>query len=79
MDVEITIDAVHNITKYDIAVFFTGDSDFLSLVTYIRSSEKKVHVFSSRHNISSELRTGSNGYIDILKIEEDIWRNKFEK
>jgi len=28
MDVEITIDALHHIKKYDIAVFFTGDSDF---------------------------------------------------
>src|SRR3989344_8368468 len=29
MDVEITIDAMHNKNKYDIAILFTGDCDFL--------------------------------------------------
>lgn len=73
MDVEMAIDAVHNIQNYDIAVLFTGDSDFLSLVTYIRSRGKKVFIFSSANNISSELRTGADGYQDILKISTDIW------
>jgi uncharacterized LabA/DUF88 family protein len=73
MDVEITIDAIHHMNKYDIALFFTGDSDFLALVTYLRRSGKKVFIFSSRHNISEELRTGGDGYFDVLRIEEDIW------
>ena len=72
MDVEITIDALHHLEKYDIAIFFTGDSDFLALVTYLRNHGKKVFVFSSRNNISQELRTGTDGYIDILNIDE-IW------
>jgi uncharacterized LabA/DUF88 family protein len=33
MDVEMTIDAVHHSGKFDTAVLFTGDSDFLALVT----------------------------------------------
>ncbi len=73
MDVEITIDTLHHIKKYNIAVLFTGDSDFLALVTYLRRSGKKVFVFSSRNNISKELRTGGDGYLDVLKIKEDIW------
>ena len=73
MDVEITIDALHNIRKYDTAVFFTGDSDFLALVKYLRSRSKKVFIFSSKNNISQELRTGADGYFDVLKIEDDIW------
>ena len=76
MDVEITIDALHHIKKYNIAILFTGDSDFLALVTYLRKNSKKVYIFSSKNNISEELRTGGNGYFDILRIEEDIWRNK---
>ena len=72
MDVEITIDALHHLEKYDIAIFFTGDSDFLALVTYLRNHGKKVFVFSSRNNISQALRTGTDGYIDILNIDE-IW------
>jgi uncharacterized LabA/DUF88 family protein len=72
MDVEITIDALHHFKKYDIAVFFTGDSDFLALVTYLKNHGKKVFIFSSENNVSQELRTGADGYTDVLKIE-DIW------
>jgi uncharacterized LabA/DUF88 family protein len=73
MDVEITIDAMYHSEKYDTAIFFTGDSDFLALITHLRHHKKKVYVFSSRNNVSKELRTGSDGYLDILKIEDDIW------
>ena len=73
MDVEITIDAIHHMKKYDTAVFFTGDSDFLALVTYLRNGKKKVYIFSSKNNISEELRTGADGYTDVLMVTDDIW------
>ena len=73
MDVEITIDAMHYIKKYDTAVFFSGDSDFLALVSYLRNGGKRVYIFSSKNNISEELRTGGDGYSDVLEIKEDIW------
>jgi len=73
MDVEIAIDALHHIKKYNIAVLFSGDSDFLALVSYLRARGKKVYIFSSQNNISEELRTGGDGYFDVLKIEDDIW------
>lgn len=52
----------------------------LDIVLYIlRFSYKKMaYIFSSQNNISSELRTGGDGYIDVLKIEEDIWRNQIK-
>ncbi len=34
---------------------------------------KKVYIFSSKNNISEELKTGGNGYFDVLNIVEDIW------
>ncbi len=73
MDVEMTIDAMHYIKKYDTAVLFTGDSDFLALVSYLRRGGKKAYIFSSKNNISEELRTGGDGYCDVLDIKEDIW------
>ncbi len=73
MDVEMTIDVIHHMKKYDIAILFTGDSDFLALVTYVKNRGKKVYVFSSKNNVSQELRTGSDGYVDVLSIDEDIW------
>lgn len=73
MDVEMTIDALHHMNKYDVAVLFSGDSDFLALVSYLRRERKKVFIFSSENNISTELRTGSDGYFDVLKMKVDIW------
>lgn len=78
MDVEITIDAMFHIDKYNIAILFSGDSDFLALVSHLRNNKKKVYIFSSKNNISEELRTGSDGYFDILSIREDIWRCELE-
>ncbi len=79
MDVEITIDALHHIKKYDIGILFTGDSDFLALVTYLRAGDKKVYIFSSKNNISEELRTGGDGYFDVLIIKEDIWGRELRR
>lgn len=76
MDVEMTIDVIHTMKEYDIAVMFTGDSDFLALINYIRRANKKVYIFSSKNNISEELRTGADGYTDVLTIQEDIWGRK---
>lgn len=73
MDVEITIDAIHYIKKYDIAILFSGDADFLALISYLKRAEKQVFIFSSRNNISQELRTGGDKYTDVLTISEDIW------
>ena len=78
MDVEITVDAMHHKDKYHTALFFTGDSDFLSLVSYLKNSGKEVFIYSSANNISEELRTGADGYKDILKISDDVWGKNLE-
>tara|TARA_Y100000310_G_scaffold310536_1_gene355881 strand:- start:536 stop:1108 length:573 start_codon:yes stop_codon:yes gene_type:complete len=72
MDVELTIDALHHLNKYHTAILFSGDSDFLALVSYLKKHNKKVFIFSSQNNISEELRTGGHGYSDVLKIH-NIW------
>lgn len=78
MDVEMTIDAIHYADRYGCALFFTGDSDFLALTTYLRRGGKNVHIYSSRNNISEELRTGADGYTDVLRIEDDIWGRELQ-
>lgn len=75
MDVEISIDVMNSINNYDTVVLFSGDSDFLALISYLKNHNKKVYIFSSKNNISTELRTSGDGYCDILTIN-DIWRNK---
>jgi uncharacterized LabA/DUF88 family protein len=78
MDVEMVIDALHYKDSYDIVLLFTGDSDFLALVSYLRTAGKKVFIYSSKNNISSELRTGADGYVELLDITENIWGNQLK-
>lgn len=70
MDVEMTIDTIHNMDRYNIAILFSGDADFLALINYLKNSGKKVYIFSSKDNISHELKTGGNGYFDLRDIKE---------
>ena len=70
MDVEMTIDAIHNMDKYNIAILFSGDADFLALINYLKNGSKKVYIFSSKDNISHELKTGGNGYFDLRDIQK---------
>lgn len=79
MDVEMTIDAIHHSDKFETAILFTGDSDFLALVTYLRRGGKKVYVFSSKNNASQELKTGGDGYTDLLEVKEDIWGRELKR
>lgn len=79
MDVEMAIDVVNQINNYDEAIFFSGDSDFLALIRFARNKGKKVYVYSSRNNVSTELRTGADGYTDVLSIDKDIWRFKVKR
>lgn len=66
-DVEITIHALKYSKEYDIAIFLSGDSDFLPLINELRNVEKKkVYVFSSAGSVSKELRTGADGYFDLM-------------
>lgn len=78
MDVEMTMDAMLHFEKYDTAIFFTGDSDFLALITYLRNHNKKIHIFSSKNNVSQELRTGADGYRDVLGIN-GIWGKELKR
>ncbi len=73
MDVEMTIDMIHHINDYDTAILFSGDADFLAIVNYLKRGGKKVYIVSSKNNLSEELRTGGDGYKDILVLNEDIW------
>jgi len=82
MDVEITIDAMHHKDKYNAAILFTGDSDFLALISYLRKIDKKIYIFSSKNNVSEELRTGADGYCDVLMIDEktnNIWGRNLQR
>lgn len=69
-DVEIAIDALHYSNTYDILILFSGDSDFLPLIRFLRNSGKKAYVFSTKKSVSIELKTGADGYFDLAHCME---------
>lgn len=70
LDVEITIDVMCFYRDLDIILLFSGDSDFHALIKYLQQEWKQVHVFSTWANISSELQSQANKYIDISKLKD---------
>ena len=70
-DVEITIDMLREISNYNIAILLSGDSDFLPIIKLLKNIyHKKVYIFSTASSVSSELRTGADGYFDLAKFPE---------
>ena len=73
-DVEIAVDAMKLIDKYQTMVLFSGDSDFDYLIKELKKSGKGVVVISLSHHISKELIESSDYYLDLKKIKGQISR-----
>ena len=71
IDVELTIDAVHLKNEFDTFVLFSGDSDFESLIKYLKGFGKKCVVISTTGHISIELIKQAK-FIDFRKLRQDI-------
>ena len=56
-DVEMTMDMLMKIEKYDTVMMFSGDSDFGGLLGYIKSKGRKVIVVCTRSRLSTELQS----------------------
>lgn len=74
LDVELTIDAVKQISSYSTVVLMSGDSDFHALVNYLQSKNKKVVVISSKGHVSFELLKAANKYINFNELREVVER-----
>ena len=71
LDVELTIDAIEHIRRYDTFVLISGDSDFASLIDYLKSKNKQTIVISGKGSISKELIERAK-FVNIKKLKEFI-------
>jgi len=71
IDVDLTIDAVHYRDKYDTFILLSGDSDFESLIKYLKNFKKRCLVVSTKGHISIELIRQAK-FIDFKKIKREI-------
>jgi len=74
-DVEITVDSIRLLDKYDTLVLFTGDADFISLIRYLKKRGKKV-ILVKGGNITSDLRKEVSKVINAQNIKRNISRRK---
>jgi len=75
-DVEIAVDVMEMIDKFNTLVLFSGDSDFDYLLKKLKNKDKNTIVVSTKHHISKELIESSNKYIDLKKLKNLIKREK---
>ncbi|MBU1147289.1 MAG: NYN domain-containing protein [Candidatus Omnitrophica bacterium] len=71
LDVELTIDAVHNKDDFQSFVLLSGDSDFEALIKYMREHKKYCIVVSTKDHVSIELIAQAK-FIDLKKLKEEI-------
>lgn len=77
-DIEISMDLLQKIEKYDTVFLWSGDSDFHILLRYLKSKKKKIVTICARDFVSSELKGSSDHYIpaDPLKAHLVYEREK---
>jgi len=78
-DVEIAVDAMEKLDKYDTMILFSGDSDFDYLVKALRQKGKEVVVFSTKHHIAKEFIRSCDRYIDLKRLKDYIARKPKKK
>lgn len=73
LDIELTMDVMQTWHHFDIMILFSWDSDFQCLTDFLLWKSKKVYVFSTLWNISSELKTHSSKYYDIKNLPNELF------
>ncbi len=78
-DVEIAVDTILKINKFDTLILFSGDCDFEYLIKKIKGRGKIVIVFSRQGHIAKELPPVSSYYFDIIDFRKEILKINTKK
>ncbi|TSC86878.1 MAG: hypothetical protein G01um10147_753 [Microgenomates group bacterium Gr01-1014_7] len=76
-DVEITFDAAVNIGKYETMILFSGDSDFVYLVSQLKKSSITTTVISPQWRTARELKKVADTFIDLRECDFVIKKPPF--
>lgn len=77
-DVEIVVDAIRLIDKYDTLALFSSDADFISLIRYLKGCGKKTILFKNAY-ITQELRGAVSKVINAQQIKKHIVETIMQK
>ena len=70
LDIEMAVDMFATQSNYDIAILFTGDSDFVRAVELLRMNGKQIFVFSTKGHSGMELINASDKFMDFQALKE---------
>jgi len=70
-DVEISVDAIKKLNKYDTFCLFSGDADFVYLNNFLRKNKKKVVLIKGGY-ITTKLRNSADLVVNAQKIKKHI-------
>jgi uncharacterized LabA/DUF88 family protein len=70
-DVEMTVDSIRLMEKYETLALFSGDADFVSLIRFLKSKNKKVILFKGGF-ITSDLRKSVDKIVNAQNIKKHI-------
>jgi uncharacterized LabA/DUF88 family protein len=74
VDIELALEMVARESTYDVAVLFSGDSDFKRVIEVLQSRGKRVFVVSSRDSVSRELIHAADKPVFFIEDFETILR-----
>lgn len=73
-DVELTVDSIDLMEKYDTLILGSGDGDFVRLVNYLKSHGKKVVVVSWKDRLNSKLGRSATNLLKLAELKKHIER-----
>lgn len=71
LDVELTMDVLENLKKFDSLILFSGDSDFAPLLQKVKEHGKRVLVASTKDHVAKELLEQAK-FVNLKKLEKEI-------
>jgi len=71
LDVELALEMVELVDKYDTAILVSGDSDFAPPIDRIKKKGKRIIVMSTKNHISRELIEKAK-YVNLKKLKNEI-------
>ena len=76
LDIEMVVDMFATQQNYDIAVLFTGDSDFTRAVELLRMNGKQIFVLSTKGHSGIELINASDKFMDLQDLKESFLKKE---
>lgn len=75
-DVEIAVETMKKVDRFDTFLLFSGDSDFDYLIKELKSRGKQTIVASLKHHVAKELIDSADYYLNLRKIKKEIQRGQ---